>query len=94
MRSKILNNAVNKDALVLEFDYAQNLPLPRIPVNYQFYKRLLWYFIFNVHLFERNKFYMFTFIEGEAKKGANSVCSFLWRALSENVVPETKLLFC
>ena len=63
--------------LVLEFDYAQNLPLPKIPVTDQFYKRLLWMYVFNVHVYERNTSYMYHFVEGMSKKGANSVCSFL-----------------
>ena len=63
--------------IVLEFDYAQNLPLPKVPVTDQFYKRLLLLFVFNVHVHKRNTSYMYHFLEGLSKKGANSVCSFL-----------------
>jgi len=66
-----------KTALVLEFDYGQNLPLPKLPVNEQFYKRLLWLYVFNVHVHGQDKSYMFHFTEGQAKKGGNSVCSFV-----------------
>lgn len=59
-----------------EFDYAQNLPLPKIPVSDQFYKRKLWLYLFNIHIFSSNSF-MFSFLEGSVKKGANTVCSFL-----------------
>ncbi|KAL1493739.1 hypothetical protein ABEB36_009433 [Hypothenemus hampei] len=34
--------------LCLEFDFAQNLSMPKIPVNAQFYLRLLWLHVFNV----------------------------------------------
>lgn len=39
------------DGLRLEFDFAQNLPLPQLPVTDQIYKRLLWMFLLNVHVF-------------------------------------------
>ena len=76
LKAEIMEKA-GKTALVLEFDYAQNLPLPKLPVNEQFYKRLLWLHIFNVHVHGVNKSYMYHFVEGESKKGANSVCSFV-----------------
>lgn len=66
-----------ENALKCEFDYAQNLPLPKIPVSEQFYKRLLWLYLFNVHVFNCSNSYMFPFLEGSAKKGANTVCSFV-----------------
>lgn len=34
------------DIMVCEFDYAQNLPLPKLTVTSQFYKRLLWPYTF------------------------------------------------
>ena len=42
-----------------EFYYAQNLPLPKIPVNEQFYKRLLWLYLFNVHVYGSEQSYMY-----------------------------------
>lgn len=36
--------------LVIEFDYAQNYPVPKLNVSSQFYKRLLWLYCFNVHV--------------------------------------------
>lgn len=74
LRKKLLSE---KNVLACEFDYAQNLPLPKIPVSEQFYKRKLWLYLFNVHVFSSNNSYMFPFLEGTAKKGANTVCSFL-----------------
>lgn len=49
--------------LVLEFDYGQNYPLPKLSVNSQFYKRLLWLYIFNVHVFNDDSSFMYTFME-------------------------------
>lgn len=93
MKNTFIANASDAECLVVEFDYAQNLPLPRIPVNDQFYKRLLWFFVFNAHLHGSEKSYMFTFLEGSSKKGANSVCSFLHQVLLAEIQRETKTIF-
>lgn len=39
--------AKDNDVLVLEFDYAQNYPIPKLNVCDQFYKRLIWVYLFN-----------------------------------------------
>jgi len=65
-----------KTALVLEFDYAQNLPLPKLLVNNQFYKWLLWLHVFSVHVHGQDKSYMFHFKEGMTKK-VQTVCDLL-----------------
>ena len=68
-----------KQVLCLEFDFGQNLPLPKIPVSDQFYRRLIWLHVFNVHTFGNNKnSYMYFFLEGKYKKGANTVCNLLY----------------
>ena len=65
-----------KNVLCLKFDFGQNLPLPKIPVSNQFYKRFIWLHIINVHIFENHKrSYMYLFMEGNFKKGANTVCN-------------------
>ena len=69
--------------LCCEFDYAQNLALPKIPVNEQFYKRLLWLYLFNVHVYGSEQSYMYSILEGSTKKGANTVCSFLHHAIQQ-----------
>lgn len=66
-----------KSVLHLEFDFGQNLALPKLPVNEQFFCRLLWLYIFNVHVFQSENSYMFHCLEGNMKKGANSVCNFV-----------------
>lgn len=68
---------------VFEFDFGQNLPLPKIPVSDQFYRRLLWIHIFNVHVYNSKRSYMFTFTEGHVKKGATTVCNLLLHAIFE-----------
>ncbi|XP_043469861.1 uncharacterized protein LOC122503403 [Leptopilina heterotoma] len=71
------------NVLCCEFDYAQNLPLPKIPVNDQFYKRLVWLYLFNVHIHNSESSYMYPFFEGITKKGANTVCSFLYDSVKK-----------
>ena len=73
--------------LCLEFDFGQNLPLPKLPVNAQFYLRLIWLHIFNVHVHvadkEKSRSYMYLFMEGFLKKGGNTVFNYLWHAILE-----------
>ncbi|KAJ8678304.1 hypothetical protein QAD02_014091 [Eretmocerus hayati] len=60
------------DVLFLEFDFGQNLPIPKLPVTEQFYLRLLWLHIFNVNVLNKNvkRSYMYLFMEGKVKKVA------------------------
>jgi len=82
---------LKKNTLCLEFDFGQNLPLPKIPVSDQFYRRLLWLHVFNVHVFgEHKRSYMYLFPESKFKKGANTVCNFLL----DTIKKELKLLVC
>lgn len=75
-----------ENVLCCEFDFAQNLPMPKLPVSDQFYKRLLWLYVFNVHIYGSNKrSYMFPCIEGFYKKGSNLVCNYLLNAISEEL---------
>ena len=59
------------DNLYLEFEFGQNLPLPKL------------LHIFNVHVHcrkgEFSPNYMFLFTEGVFKKGGNTVFNFLMR---------------
>ena len=74
LKKKMLSE---KNVLCLEFDYAQNLPMPKIPVSDQFFKRLMWLYNFNVHVHNTEKSYMFLSPEGLHKKGGSSVCNFV-----------------
>lgn len=71
--------------LVLEFDYGQNYPLPKLRVNSQFYKRLLWLYIFNVHVFNDDSSFMYTYMETEGRKNANSVCSLVHHCIKQKM---------
>ena len=93
LKADIMERA-GKTALVLEFDYAQNLPLPKLPVNDQFYKRLLWLHVFNVHVHGQDKSYMFHFTEGMTKKGANSMCSFVRNVILTEKRTSKMFFFC
>ncbi|KAJ8674060.1 hypothetical protein QAD02_005322 [Eretmocerus hayati] len=75
-----------KDVLCLEFDFGQNLPVPKLPVNDQFYKRLLWLHVFNVNvLSDDTRSYMYFIMEGIVKKGGNTVCNFLLDSISREL---------
>lgn len=68
--------------IVMEFDYFQNLPLPKIPCSKIYYSRQLYLYLFNIHIYNNydnspNEIF-FHSIEGELSKNANSVCSNLY----------------
>jgi hypothetical protein len=77
---KDCTKACHKDERVLGlcFDYMQNLPLPKIPVQDVFCLRQLWVNVFCVHNMKTRKSVMYVYHEGTARKGANEVCSFLY----------------
>ncbi|KYM94002.1 hypothetical protein ALC62_15384 [Cyphomyrmex costatus] len=81
-------NQENKRKLIVEFDYAQNLPLPKLNVISQFYKRVLWQYIFNVHYHNDNTSTFYYFLENESKKDSNTVCSFVYHFLSKCLAKE------
>lgn len=91
LKSSILENCrSDKSTLVLEFDFAQNRPLPKLHVNAQFYKRLLWFYIFNVHCHNDNNSYIYWFLESEGDRNSNSVCSLLYDCISRLSGDEVK----
>lgn len=78
----------NPELLGLCFDYCQNLPLPKIPIQDIFYMRQLWVYMFGVHNMKTNTSVLYTYHEGIARKGANEVCTFLLNYITE-YVPHT-----
>lgn len=80
------------EVLVIEFDYAQNFPLPKLTVTSQFYKRLLWLYLFCVHVHNDDAAFMYTFLESKCKKGANTVASFVFDCVNKKIqdFPNTK----
>ncbi|KAJ8874078.1 hypothetical protein PR048_024919 [Dryococelus australis] len=61
----------------LSFNYMQNLPLPHLKTNADFYNRKLWHNGFGVHDLGRESVTMFTYHEGDGRKGSNEVTSML-----------------
>ena len=84
----------NKDVLCCVFDFGKNLPLPKIPGNAQFYLRLIWFNVFNVHILNNSESYMFTFMEGFLDKGGNTICNFLLYAIREDLKKNITLIMC
>lgn len=82
IKNKMLNT---KDVLHLEFDFAQNLSLPKLPINSQFFCRLLWLHILNVHVHYSPNSYMFYFLEGSLKKGSNTVCNLIQHVIEKEL---------
>jgi hypothetical protein len=84
------------DIICFEFDYSQNRPLPKLPNCDVFYKRLIWFHIFNVHLHNLNISYMFHYLEGKYPKNPNSVCSYIFHVMNElkkqNIINDKKEL--
>lgn len=80
-----------KDVGAIVFDYMQNLPIPKIPVQEMFYLRKLWLYVFCVHDLKTNSADFYTYHEGEAKRGPDEVCSLLWKTI-QNMDPSVKEL--
>lgn len=89
MKNRILNN-IPEDTRVLEFDYGQNLPLPKLTINKQFYKRLLWLYNLNIHCHNDNESTFYTFLENDGKKDANSIVSYLHHFLQTNGILDNR----
>jgi hypothetical protein len=81
---------LNNNTTVLEMDYCQNNPLLKLPVTSQFYLRLLWLMLFKIYVHNSKLSYMFYFLEGELKKSANTIFSFLHYVLKELINNETR----
>lgn len=71
--------------MILDFDYAHNRPLSKLSVTSQFYKRFLWMYIFNIHCHNNDSSILYWYLENEGTKDSNSVCSLLYRYISEKV---------
>lgn len=70
----------------------QNLPLPHIPSNPVFFSRQLWYYAFGIHDFETNAATMYSYHEGQARKGTNEVTSMLLHYLNNIDLPCRNLI--
>ena len=91
IKSFILNEKGNK--LILEMDYCQNKPLPKISATKSFYLRKLWLFICNIHIHNSNESFMFHFTEGEFKKGPNTIATFIYDVVKNiNLEPFNEII--
>lgn len=70
--------AKDGQAMVVCFDFMQNLPLPHIRDNLAFRCRQLWYYVFGIHNLADNRASMYVYTEDIAKKGQNEVTSMLF----------------
>ena len=71
--------------LVIKFDYDQNPPLSKLNVNSQFYKRLLWYNVFNVYCHNDKDSVMYCYVETESKKKFRKCCLFSAPVYSQKI---------
>lgn len=80
IKNDLISRSKENDSkiLVLEFDYAQNLPLPKTNETAQFYKRLMWLYVFNIHCHNDSSSALYYYLETESKKNPETVCSFLY----------------
>ncbi|KAI4454181.1 dna-directed rna polymerases i ii and iii subunit rpabc2 [Holotrichia oblita] len=77
----------------LTFDFMQNLPLPHIPTNPVFFSRQLWYNVFGIHNMGTSDVSIYTYHEGEFKKGASDVASMLFHFLRTCDTTRNLMLF-
>lgn len=72
--------------LALSFDFMQNVQLPKTPVGEIFYYQQLTVSVFCIHNIKENTAKMYIYHEGQGKKTANEICSFLLDYLKD--IPE------
>lgn len=63
-QSFIADGKNDETVLTVEFYYAQNLPIPKLNTTKQFYKRLLWLYLFNIHVHNDSSSYFYSLFGG------------------------------
>lgn len=71
------------NADVITFDLQQTLPLPNISTGIAFYCRQLWLYNLGIHICKTDYAYMMTWVEGQARRGSDEVCSCLLKAFEQ-----------
>lgn len=69
--------------LVLTFDMQKTAPLPRINTSIVFYKRQLWVYNVGIHNCKDESASMMVWLEGEARRGSQEVCSCIYKYLQD-----------
>ena len=72
-----------QQVLSLAFDFMQNVQLPTTPVGEVFYYQQLTVSVFCIHNLKTNKCRMYVYHEGQAKKTADEICTFVLGYLNE-----------
>lgn len=83
LKAETGNVATHDGVLSLCIDYMQNISLPCIPVQEIFYLRQLTVNLFCIHNIKENTACFYVYHQGEARKGPNEVCSFLFDYLKD-----------
>lgn len=83
LKDEINPSTRSNSVLALAFDFMQNIQLPKTPVGEVFYYQQLTVSVFCIHNIKKNTARMYLYHEGEAKKTANEICSFLLDYLKE-----------
>lgn len=91
LKSETEEKADSKNVLALAFDYMQNVQLPKTPVGEIFYYQQLTVSVFCIHNLKNNQARMYIYHEGQAKKTANEICTFLMDYLKEFMKNEKEL---
>lgn len=67
----------------LSLTIGKNLSLPKLNITKKFYKRLLWLYVFNIHVHNDDSSYFHTFLEGQVQRSSESVVSFIFDFLKQ-----------
>ena len=77
---------------MIAVDLQQALPTPKLSAGVAFYKRKLSVFNLGIHDLVNNRGYMFVWDEVTARRGANEICSCLYKFVTTIVPPTIKKL--
>lgn len=88
MKEDLKRASEDRNIEVLTFDMQKTLPLPRIPTNIVFYKRVLWLYNLGIHSGKHNKGYCYMWLEGEAGRGAQEVGSCIIKHVKTHFINE------
>ena len=76
-----LLSKMEDDLLVFTFDLEKTQPLPHITTSVAFYKRQLWLYNLGINTRKDNQGHMHVWLESEGRRGANEICSSLFKFL-------------